>query len=78
MTFLAAVVVAASFLWIIRRIWKRSVALALASLVLWPIVLLALVRYWDDEECDIRLPLATFLGSSSLTSYLLATTTRVL
>jgi hypothetical protein len=56
----AAILCLASFAWVLARIWRSSALLALASLFLWPVVLLALVRTWGDAERDIRIPVAAF------------------
>ena len=56
----AAVLCFASFAWVLVRIWRSSAPLALATLVLWPVVLLALVIHWGDRDRDIRIPTAAF------------------
>ena len=71
MTFLAGVTVVASFVWMIRRIWKGSALLAIASVAFFPALLIALVVYWNDEESDIKIPFIVFFGSGFLTTYLL-------
>ncbi len=49
-----------SFAWVIARIWRGSSVLAVASVLVWPVVLLALLRNWGDEESDIKLPVGVF------------------
>jgi len=66
---LAAIFCLATFAWMVTRIWRSSAALAVASLVLWPVVLLALVRNWGDRDSDIRVPFAAFGIALALSSW---------
>ena len=67
---LAAVFCLATFAWVLARIWRHNAALAVASLFLWPVVLLALVRNWGDEDRDIRIPIAAFAVALGLSLWL--------
>jgi hypothetical protein len=57
--------------WMVARIWKQSALLAVISIVFWPALLFALVKYWGDEKSDIKLPFALFLASSIYTYYVM-------
>jgi hypothetical protein len=57
--------------WMVARIWKQSALLAVISILFWPALLFALVKYWGDEKSDIKLPFALFLASSICAYYAL-------
>ena len=57
---LAAAVCFMTFAWVLARIWRGSALLAIATLFLWPVMLLALARNWGDRERDIRIPATAF------------------
>lgn len=54
-------------LWIAARIWKSSAILAILTVFLWPAAVFALLRYWNDEESDIKVPFALFLVAAAYT-----------
>lgn len=60
MVTLAAAACFMTFAWVLARIWRSNALLAVATLVLWPVLLLALVRNWGDRERDIRIPATAF------------------
>lgn len=46
--------------WMVARVWKQSALLAVASIFLWPVLIVALFKYWGDDESDIRVPFFIF------------------
>lgn len=63
MMMLGALVALASFFWMIARIWKANAGFAIASVLLWPVLLFAVVKLWDDKDSDIKLPFAIWAAS---------------
>lgn len=55
--------------WMLARIWKDSALLAIVSFFFWPALIFALVKYWGDEEHDIKLPFVLFTICSIYTWY---------
>lgn len=47
--------------WMAARIGRRNPWLAMVSLLAWPVLGFAMVRYWGDEVSDIRVPFLVFL-----------------
>lgn len=43
------------------RIGRRNPLLAAVSLLAWPVLAFAMVRYWNDEVSDIRVPFLVFV-----------------
>jgi hypothetical protein len=56
-------------IWMVAKIWKQSVGLAIASFLFWPALIFALFRYWGDEESDIKVPFVLFTICSIYTWY---------
>lgn len=54
--FVTSIVSLILLLYIIVRIWKRSVLLAIVSFFFPPLMIFALFRYWGDDEGDIKVP----------------------
>jgi hypothetical protein len=67
MMMIAALIALLSFIWMIARIWKTSAGFAIASFLLWPILLFAVLKYWGDEESDIKVPFAVWAVSVGYT-----------
>jgi hypothetical protein len=55
--------------WMVARIWKHSAPLAVVSILFWPALIVALFKYWGDEDSDIRLPFALFMAATIFTYY---------
>jgi hypothetical protein len=51
-------------IWMITRIWKDSAVLAIVSFFFWPALIFAVIKYWGDEESDIKVPFAVFMVAS--------------
>lgn len=60
---LGALVALVSFFWMITRIWKANAGFAIASFLLWPVLLIAVVKLWGDKESDIKVPFAIWAAS---------------
>lgn len=56
-------------IWMLTRIWKQSAGLAIVSLVFWPALIFAVIKYWGDDESDIKLPFLLFVPASIYTIY---------
>lgn len=48
-------------IWMLFRIARQSILLAVLSFFFWPALIFAVFRYWGDEESDIKVPFAIFL-----------------
>lgn len=48
-------------IWMIARVGKQSVLLAVVSFLFWPALIFAVFKYWGDEESDIKVPFAFFM-----------------
>ena len=59
--FIGGVVALILWLWMVLRIGKQSFLLGVAAFVFWPTLFYAVVKYWGDEESDIKVPFAIFL-----------------
>lgn len=53
---LASLVSVVLFFWMLAKTWKSSVLLAILSFFFWPVLIVALVKNWNDEESDIKVP----------------------
>ena len=49
-------------LWMIVKVWKQSMGLAILSFFFWPALIYAVFKYWGDEESDIKVPFFLFLA----------------
>jgi hypothetical protein len=67
MMMIAALIALVSFVWMIARIWKSSAGFAIASLLLWPVLLFAVLKFWGDEESDIKVPFGVWAVSIAYT-----------
>jgi hypothetical protein len=67
MMMIAALIALVSFAWMIARIWKTSAGFAIASLLLWPVLLFAVLKFWGDEESDIKVPFGVWAVSIAYT-----------
>jgi hypothetical protein len=67
MMMIAALIALVSFVWMIARIWKTSAGFAIASILLWPILLFAVLKFWGDEDSDIKVPFAVWAASIGYT-----------
>lgn len=64
---IAALIALVSFVWMIAKIWKSSAGFAVASVLLWPVLLFALFKFWGDEESDIKVPFGVWAVSIAYT-----------
>lgn len=55
--------------WMVARIGKQSVPIAVGSFLFWPVLIYALFKYWGDDESDIKLPFALFVLSAGYAWY---------
>jgi hypothetical protein len=67
MMMIAALIALLSFVWMIARIWKTSAGFAIASFLLWPVLLFAVLKFWGDEDSDIKVPFAVWAVSIGYT-----------
>ena len=44
------------FIYMLVRTWKSSILLAVLSFLFWPVIVVALIKNWNDEESDIKVP----------------------
>jgi len=51
-----------AYFYAVMRVWRAEPMLALAMLIVWPVGVYVLVRYWKDEEAGLRLPLLVAFG----------------
>jgi hypothetical protein len=56
MMMIGALIALFSFVWMIAKIWKSNAGFAIASLLLWPVLLFAVLKYWGDDDSDIKVP----------------------
>jgi hypothetical protein len=56
-------------LWMIAKVWKQSIGLAILSFFFWPVLIYALFKNWGDEESDIKVPFFLFLASVTYMFY---------
>jgi hypothetical protein len=61
---LASLVSLVLFIYMLVRTWKSSVLLAILSLLFWPLIIVALIKNWNDEESDIKVPFFLWVGVS--------------
>lgn len=64
--------------WMVTKIWKQSMGLAIVSLLFWPALIFAVFKFWGDEESDIKLPFILFVVASSYTWYDMVETSKAL
>ena len=57
---LASVFSIVLFIYMLVRTWKSSILLAVLSFLFWPVIIVALIKNWNDEESDIKVPFAFF------------------
>lgn len=62
MVFLLALIALVLFFYLLVRVGKASVLLAVGCFFFPPLLLLALGLYWKDEEHDIKVPFFILLG----------------
>ena len=62
--FIGSFICLIALIWMVTRIWKDSAGLAIASLLFWPALILALFKYWGDEENDIKVPFMIFVPAA--------------
>jgi len=72
MVILLGLVALVLFFYLLVRIGKASVLLAIVCFVFPPVMLLALGLYWKDEEHDIKIPFFILLGVVILGNVLLS------
>ena len=65
-------------IWMVAKIWKESAGLAILSLLFWPALIFALLRYWGDEDSDIKLPFFLFLPAAIYSYYDMSQTAKQL
>ena len=56
-------------IWMIFRIWQRSILLAIVSFFFWPALIVALFVCWGDESADIKVPFFLFAALTAWTVY---------
>ncbi|MEO6688351.1 MAG: DUF2167 domain-containing protein [Dokdonella sp.] len=54
------------YLLAVARLWRTDSTLAIVMLLFWPAGLYALVRYWAEEENNIRAPMFASLGALAI------------
>jgi positive regulator of sigma E activity len=59
--FIAMLLTLATMAWMAARIGRRNPWLAVVSLLAWPVLAFAMIRYWNDEVSDIRVPFLVFV-----------------
>jgi thiol:disulfide interchange protein len=53
---LFALVIVASYIWLLIRIGKISIIGAILTFLFWPVSIYFLVTFWNDEESNIKAP----------------------
>jgi hypothetical protein len=51
------------------RLWKSSPAMAAATFLVFPVAVIPLIRNWNDDESDIKVPFFLALASVAYTVY---------
>jgi hypothetical protein len=69
MMFLTSLICAITLFWMCAKVWKDSVLFAIGCFLFWPALILALFKYWGDEESDIKTPFFVFLPCALYTLY---------
>jgi len=49
------------WLWMVVRVGKQNFLLGVGAFVFWPVLIFAVIKYWGDEESDIKIPFAIFM-----------------
>ena len=44
------------WVWLLIRVGRSSIAGAVLTFLFWPVSLYFLIKYWDDEELNVRAP----------------------
>ncbi|MFA5685294.1 MAG: hypothetical protein WCZ65_06780 [Lysobacteraceae bacterium] len=57
-------------IWAVVKVWRSSPLLAILCFFFWPASLIALIKYWGDEDSDIRVPFFLSLVVSLLLGYM--------
>jgi hypothetical protein len=65
-------------IWMVLKIWRSSAVLAIISIFLWPALIFALLKYWGDEESDIKVPFFIFVPVCIYTWYDMRQTAKML
>ena len=55
--------------WMLVKIAKQSVLLAILCFFFWPALIFALFKYWGEEESDIKVPFALWVVSTAYAWY---------
>lgn len=56
-------------IWMCAKIWPVSAPMAIASFFIFPVAIIHLVRYWGDQEHDIKVPFFLIILSSAYSVY---------
>lgn len=64
--------------WMVARIWKQSVVLAIVSLFFWPALIFAVFKFWGDEDSDIKVPFVLFIAATAYAWYDMVETSKAL
>ena len=59
---LVSVVSLILLLWMIVKIWRDSMLLAIVAIFFWPALIIALIQNWGNEQTDIKVPFFLFVA----------------
>jgi hypothetical protein len=65
------------FIYMLVRTWKSSILLAVLSFLFWPVIIVALIKNWNDEESDIKVPFFLWIVTSVFMVWLISRMERV-
>jgi hypothetical protein len=60
------------FIYMLVRTWKSSILLAILSFLFWPLILVPLIKNWNDAESDIKVPFFLWVVVSAFMAWLVA------
>jgi hypothetical protein len=65
-------------IYMLVKIGKQSVLLAVVSFLFWPALIFAVLKFWGDEESDIKVPFLVFVVAASYAWYDMFSMTKAL
>jgi hypothetical protein len=60
------------FIYMLVRTWKSSILLAVLSFLFWPVIIVALIKNWNDAQSDIKVPFFLWVVTSAFMAWLVA------
>ena len=65
------------FIYMLVRTWKSSILLAILSFLFWPLIIVPLIKNWNDAESDIKVPFFLWIVTSLFMVWLISRMERV-